>query len=57
MKQFLLGSLCTVVVAVLGGLIYLRLGLADVRGDARASRLEFSLMQMAVRASVRRQAP
>jgi mono/diheme cytochrome c family protein len=57
MKQFLLGSLCTVVVAVLGGLIYLRLGLADVRGDARASRLESSLMQMAVHASVRRQAP
>jgi hypothetical protein len=41
----------------LGGLIYLRLGLADVRGDARASRLESSLMQMAVHASVRRQAP
>ena len=37
MKQFLLGSLCTLVVAVVGGLIYMRLGLAEVRGDTRPS--------------------
>lgn len=57
MKQFLLGSLCTLLVAVVGGLVYMRLGLAEVRGDAPASRLESSVMQMAVHASVRRQAP
>ena len=57
MKQFLLGSLCTLFIAVVGGLVYMRLGLAEVRGDAPASRLESSVMQMAVHASVRRQAP
>lgn len=57
MKQFLLGSLCTALVFIVGGVIYLRLGLAEVRGDARPSRLESSLMQMGVHASVRRQAP
>jgi mono/diheme cytochrome c family protein len=57
MKQFLLGSLCTLCVAIVGGLVYMWLGLAEVRGDTPASRLESSLMQMAVHASVRRQAP
>jgi mono/diheme cytochrome c family protein len=57
MKQFLLGSLCTLFIAVVGGLVYMRLGLAEVRGDAPPSRLESSVMQMAVHASVRRQAP
>src|SRR6476469_1079764 len=57
MRQFLLGSLCTLFLAVVGGLVYMRLGLAEVRGDAAPSRLESSVMQMAVHASVRRQAP
>jgi mono/diheme cytochrome c family protein len=57
MKQFLLGSLCAVLLVLVGGLIYLWLGLADVRGDAAPSRLESSVMRMAVHASVRRQAP
>ena len=56
MKNFLLGSLVTIVVFVVGGLAYLRLGLAEVRGDAPPSLLETSLMQMAVRASVRKHA-
>lgn len=57
MRQFLLGSLVTVLVFVIGGIIYLRLGLAGVRGDAPASRVEDSLLRMAVHASVRRHAP
>jgi hypothetical protein len=57
MKQFLLGSLCTLCVVIVGGLVYMWLGLAEVRGDTPPSRLESSLMQMAVHASVRRQAP
>lgn len=57
MRQFLLGSLCTVVVFVVGGVVYLRLGMAEVRGDAVPSRLESSVMRMAVHAAVRRQAP
>jgi hypothetical protein len=57
MRQFLLGSLCTGLIVVLGGLAYLRLGLAEVRGDIPPSRLEASVMRMAVHASVRRRAP
>lgn len=57
MKNFFLGCLATVLVSVAGSLIYLRLGLAEVRGDAAPTRLETSLMRMAVHASVRRQAP
>ena len=54
MKQFLLGSLCTLCVVIVGGLVYMWLGLAEVRGDA-PPRPDW--MQMAVHASVRRQAP
>lgn len=57
MRQFLLGSLSTVVVFLAGGVAYLRLGMAEVRGDAVPSRLESSMMRMAVHAAVRRQAP
>jgi mono/diheme cytochrome c family protein len=57
MKQFLLGSLVTLVVLVLGGVLYLRLGLAEVRADVPPSQLESSVMRMAVHASVRRHAP
>lgn len=57
MKQFFLGSLVTIVVFAVGGFIYLRLGLAEMSGDVPPSRLESSLMRMAVHASVRRHAP
>ena len=57
MKQFLLGALTAVVVFSLGAVLYMRFGLAEVRGDIPASRLEASLMRMAVHASVRRDAP
>jgi len=57
MKNFFLGALFAVVVLVIGGLIYMRLGLAEVRGDAPPSALESSLMRMTVHASVRRHAP
>ena len=57
MKNFFLGSLVTVIVFAVGGLLYLWLGLAEVRGDVPPSRLESSLMGMAVHASVRKQAP
>ena len=57
MRPFLLGSVCTLVVLVLGALTYMRLGLAQVRGDSPPSRLESSIMSMAVHAAVRRQAP
>ncbi len=57
MKQFFLGSLVTIFVLAIGGIVYLRLGLAEVRGDVPASAVEDSLMRMAVHASVRRHAP
>jgi mono/diheme cytochrome c family protein len=56
MKQFLLGSLATVIVFAVAGMIYLRLGWAEVRGDVPPSRLESVLMRVAVHASVRRDA-
>jgi mono/diheme cytochrome c family protein len=57
MKPFFLGSLVTVLAVALGAIIYMRLGLAEVRGDVPASNMEASLMRMAVHASVRRRAP
>jgi mono/diheme cytochrome c family protein len=57
MKQFLLGVATTVVVLVLGGVAYLLLGFAEVRGDEPATGLERTLMQAAVHAAVRRHAP
>jgi mono/diheme cytochrome c family protein len=57
MKNFLLGVLATVVVLAVGAFAYLRLGLAEVRGDLPGSRLESYLMSTAVHASVRRHAP
>jgi len=56
-KCFLSGVFATVLVFVVGGFCYLRLGLAEVRGDVPASRMESYLMQMAVHAAVRRNAP
>src|ERR1700739_2759589 len=57
MKNFILGIVTTLVVLVVGGLGYLLLGFAEVRGDVPPTRLESSLMQRAVHASVRREAP
>jgi len=57
MKHFFLGSFVTVVAFVVVGLIYLRLGFAEVRADIPPSGLESSMMRMAVHASVRRHAP
>jgi len=57
MKNFFLGAFVTVVAFAMVAILYLRLGLAEVRGDVPPSRLESSLMRMAVHASVRRQAP
>jgi mono/diheme cytochrome c family protein len=57
MRNFLLGVVVTIVVLVVGGLLYLRLGFAEVRGDVAPSRWESALMGSAVHASVRRRAP
>jgi len=57
MKNFLLGLLSgAVLLPVILGL-YLRLGLAEVRGDLPPSTLETRFMKAAVHASVRRRAP
>lgn len=45
------------VLMVAGGLAYLLFGFAEVRGDLPPSRLETALLQRAVHASVRREAP
>lgn len=57
MKHFFLGVLATLLVLVLGGFGYLRLGMAEVRGDVAASRWEDYLLRAAVHAAVRRNAP
>jgi len=57
MKNFALGVICTIALLVVGGLAYLLLGFAEVRGDVGGSRLESRLMTAAVQASVRRHAP
>jgi thiosulfate dehydrogenase len=56
MKAFLLGVITAFVVLPVGAMTYFRLGLAEVRSDARPPAFERSLMQSAVRASVRRSA-
>jgi thiosulfate dehydrogenase len=56
-KHFLLGALATIVIIAVGGFAYLRLGLAEVRGDLPPSKLENLLMASSVHASVRREAP
>ena len=57
MKQFLLGVITTLVVLMAGGLAYLLLGFAEVRGDQPVTGVERTLMRAAVHASVRRHAP
>jgi mono/diheme cytochrome c family protein len=56
MKHFLLGVVTTLAVLVGGTLLYLRLGLAEVRADIPPSQWETSLLSTAVHASVRREA-
>ncbi|MGA8212847.1 MAG: cytochrome c [Candidatus Sulfotelmatobacter sp.] len=57
MRNFLLGVLATLVALAAGTFAYLKLGLAEARGDLHPSRLESYLMSTAVHASVRREAP
>jgi mono/diheme cytochrome c family protein len=57
MKHFLLGVVTTLLILAAGGLAYLKLGLAEVRGDLPPSHWEQSLMSAAAHASVRRRAP
>jgi thiosulfate dehydrogenase len=57
LKHFLLGVLTTIAIILAGGIVYLRLGLAEVRGDLPPSKLETLLMTSTVHASVRREAP
>jgi len=55
-KQFFLGALVTLALLTVSGFLFLRLGLADVRGDIPPSHLETYLMRTAVHAAVRRHA-
>lgn len=57
MRNFLLGVVFTLAVLITGGLAYLLLGFAVVRGDLPPARWEAALLQRAVHASVRREAP
>lgn len=57
MKLFLLGVVTTLVLLAAGTLLYLRMGLAEVRADVPPSRWETALLATAVHASVRREAP
>ena len=56
MRNFLGGVLFTLFVLILGGLAYLRLGFAEVRGDLPPSNWEKALMFSSAHASVRRHA-
>jgi mono/diheme cytochrome c family protein len=56
-KNFLLGVLFALLVLLVGGFAYLRLGFAEVRADLPPSKWERALMFSAVHASVRRSAP
>lgn len=57
MKGFVLGVITTVLLLAAGGFAYLWFGLAEVRSDEPRSALENYLMQTAVHASIRRNAP
>ena len=56
MKPFLLGMLTALLLIVIAAFAYLRLGLAEVRGDIPPSKFETRLMRAAAHASVRRSA-
>ncbi len=57
MKGFVLGFITAVVLFGAAGYAYLTMGLADVRGDVPASRIEKYLVTKAVHAAVQRNAP
>lgn len=57
MRQFLFGAVSALVLVAGGGLAYLLLGFANVRGDQPVSGLERVIMRTAVHAAVRRHAP
>jgi mono/diheme cytochrome c family protein len=56
-RNFLGGVVVTLLVVILGGFAYLRLGFAEVRGDLPPSNWEKALMFSSAHASVRRRAP
>jgi mono/diheme cytochrome c family protein len=56
-RNFLLGAVTGILVFLCAGLLYLRLGFFEVRGDLPPSSFENSFMTAAVHASVRRHAP
>ena len=57
MKGFVFGVITTTLLLAIGGFLYLQMGLAEVRGDEPVSWLESYLVQTAVHAAVRRNAP
>ena len=57
MKNFFAGFLFGAILLVLGSLVYLRLGLADVRADAAMPGWAVRLFSAGIHASVRRAAP
>lgn len=57
MKYFMLGVLSGALLLIAGPALYLRLGIAEVRGDLPPSALETRFMTASVHASVRRRAP
>ena len=57
MKKFATGFIVGAIVAVIGALGYLRLGLLDVRSDARVSDMTARLLYSGIHASVLRTAP
>ena len=57
MNKFLLGVLIGIAVSLAGAFSYLRLGMAEVRADIPPSRWENYLMNTAVHASAKREAP
>lgn len=57
MRNFLSAVVFTLLVVILGGFVYLRLGFAEVRGDLPPSNWEKALMFSSAHASVRRCAP
>src|SRR4029077_17476843 len=57
MRNFFLGALTSVAVLGIAILVYMRLGLVEVRGDVPPSRLESYLLTSTVHAAVRRSAP
>ncbi len=57
MRNFLFGVVTGAILFVLGVILYLRLGFAEMRGDLAPSSFENNLMTAAVHASVRHRAP